>query len=53
MDGFSGRELIFTKYRVAAGRLTYRFPGPRRKDVLLHPVSECKKQGNLISHQRY
>ena len=35
-----GREFIFTKYPVTAGKLTHRFPQPRRKDALLHPVSE-------------
>ena len=33
-------RVIFTKYLVTAGKLTHRFPRPRRKDVLLHHVSE-------------
>ena len=33
-------EFIFIKYPVTAGKLTHRFPRPKRKDVLLHPVSE-------------
>ena len=38
--GFSGREFIFTKYPVTAGKLTHRIPRTRRKGVLLQPVSE-------------
>ena len=41
VGGFSGREFVFTKCPVTAGKLTHHFPRPRRKDVLLHPVSEC------------
>ena len=40
VGGFLGREFIFTNDPVTAGKLTHRFPRPRRKDVLLHPVSE-------------
>ena len=46
VGGFSGKEFIFTKYQVTAGKLTIRFPRLRRKDVLLHPVSEW--QGKTI-----
>ena len=42
VGGFSGREFIFTKYPVTARKLTHSFPRPRRKDVLLHPVSELE-----------
>ena len=45
-------EFIFTKYPVTAGKFAHRFPRPRRKGVLLHPVSEWKKQDNFVSHQQ-
>ena len=40
VGGFSGRFFIFTKYPVTAGKLTHRFPRPRREDVLSDPVNE-------------
>ena len=45
VDGFSGQELISSKYSVTAGKLSQasqavRFPRPRKEDVVSHPVSE-------------
>ena len=39
VGGFSGREFIFTKCPVTAGKKEY---------VLSHPVSECKKSSTIL-----